>query len=75
VRPGDELSTRSEILETRPSKSRPDQGLIKVRTTTLNQDGEAVQILVANMMVPRRPIATAPTAVADAGAEPVHRER
>ena len=54
VRPGDELRIESEILEVRPSKSRPDQGLIKVRTTTLNQDGKAVQILIANLVVPRR---------------------
>ena len=54
VRPGDELRLESEVLEVRPSKSRPEQGLIKVRTTTLNQDGEAVQVLVANFVVPRR---------------------
>jgi acyl dehydratase len=54
VRPGDELRLESEILEVRPSKSRPDRGMIKVRTTTLNQDGEAVQILVANLIVSRR---------------------
>ena len=55
VRPGDELRVESEILEVRPSKSRPDQGVIKVRTTTLNQDGEAVQVSVGNLIVPRRP--------------------
>lgn len=55
VRPGDELRVESEVLEVRPSKSRPDQGLIKVRTTTLNQDGDAVQIWVGNLMVRRRP--------------------
>ena len=55
VRPGDELRLESEILEVRPSKSRPQQGLIKVKTTTLNQDGEAVQVLIANLLVPRRP--------------------
>jgi acyl dehydratase len=55
VRPGDELHLKSEVLEVRPSKSRPEQGLIKVRTTTLNQAGEPVQILVANLLVPRRP--------------------
>jgi len=55
VRPGDELQLTSEVLEVRPSKSRPDQGLIKVRTTTLNQDGEAVQVMVSNLVVPRRP--------------------
>jgi len=54
VRPGDELRIESEVLEVRPSKSRPAQGLIKVRTTTLNQNDEAVQILVANLVVPRR---------------------
>jgi acyl dehydratase len=55
VRPGDELRTESEILEVRPSKSRPDQGLIKVRTTTLNQNGEAVQVFICNLLVPLRP--------------------
>jgi len=54
VRPDDELHLESEVLEVRPSKSRPEQGLIKVRTTTLNQSGEAVQVLVANLVVPRR---------------------
>jgi acyl dehydratase len=54
VRPGDELHLESEVLEVRPSKSRPDQGLIKVRTTTLNQDGNAVQVSVGNLIVPRR---------------------
>ena len=55
VRPGDELRVESEVLEVRSSKSRPEQGLIKVRTTTLNQDGEAVQISIGNLLVPRRP--------------------
>ncbi len=55
VRPGDELRVESEVLEVRPSKSRPRQGMIKVRTTTLNQKGEAVQVLIANLLVPRRP--------------------
>src|SRR6516162_7913295 len=51
VRPGDELRVESEILEVRPSKSRPDQGLIKVRNTTLNQAGEAVLITVGTLIV------------------------
>jgi len=55
VRPGDELRTESEILAVRPSRSRPDQGLIEVRTTTLNQHDEAVQIIIANLVVRRRP--------------------
>jgi len=55
VRPGDELHLESEVLEVRPSKSRPDQGMIKVRTTTMNQNDEVVQVSVGNLMVPRRP--------------------
>ena len=55
VRPGDELRLKSEVLEVRLSRSRPNQGLIKVRTTTLNQNNDPVQILVANLVVMRRP--------------------
>lgn len=54
VRPGDELRVESEVLEVRQSKSRPEQGMAKVRTTTLNQDGKAVQVSVGNLVVPRR---------------------
>jgi acyl dehydratase len=43
------------VLEVRPSRSRPQQGLVKLRTTTLNQSDEPVQIMVANLLVPRRP--------------------
>lgn len=54
VRPGDELRVESEILNVRASQSRPQQGLIKVRTTTLNQNNEPVQVAVGNLVVPRR---------------------
>ena len=55
VRPGDELYVRSEVLEVRPSKSRPDRGMIRVRNTTLNQNDEVVQVFTGNLLVPRRP--------------------
>jgi acyl dehydratase len=55
VRPGDELHTQSEVLELRPSKSRPEQGLMKFRTTTLNQNDEPVQVVVGTLLVRRRP--------------------
>ena len=55
VRPGDELHVEIEVLEVRPSKSRPDQGMIKVRTTTLNQKDEPVQVSIGNLVVRRRP--------------------
>lgn len=54
VRPGDELCVESEVLEVRPSKTRPDQGLVKIRMTTLNQNGEPVQVSVGNLIVRRR---------------------
>jgi len=54
VRPGDELHIETEVLEIRPSKSRPDRGLVKMRTRTLNQRGEVVQAIINNAMVPRR---------------------
>jgi acyl dehydratase len=54
VRPGDELHIESEVLDVRPSRSRPNQGLVKLRTRTLNQNNEAVQVQVANLVVPRR---------------------
>jgi acyl dehydratase len=54
VRPGDTLHAESEVLEVRPSQSKPDRGLIKVRTRAFNQDGQPVMSFVANMVVPRR---------------------
>lgn len=55
VRPGDELRIESEVLEVRPSRSRPEQGMIRVRTTTLNQNDEPVQVIAGSLVVPRRP--------------------
>lgn len=59
VRPGDELHAVSEVLEVRPSKSRPDRGVIKVRTTTFNQNDEPVMVYTGNLLVPRRVTAIA----------------
>lgn len=55
VRPGDHLQVESEIIEVRPSKSRPTQGVLRARVTTKNQNGEVVQVFVATLIVPRRP--------------------
>ena len=54
VRPGDKLHVESEVLELRPSRSRPEQGFAKVRVTTLNQNNEPVQIMTCNLVVQRR---------------------
>ncbi len=60
VRPGDRLRVESEVLEVRPSRSRPEQGIAKVRTTTLNQNDEPVQVMTSNLVVQRRPGREAP---------------
>jgi acyl dehydratase len=39
----------------RASRSKPDRGMIKVRTTTLNQKDEPVQVSVGNLIVLRKP--------------------
>ena len=55
VRPGDELHVVTEILDVRESRSNPSQGLVKIRTTTANQNDEAVQVSVGTLLVARRP--------------------
>jgi acyl dehydratase len=55
TRPDDVLQVESEVIEIRPSRSRPDRGIVKVRSETRNQRGEVVQILVSTLVVPRRP--------------------
>lgn len=55
VRPGDLLRARAEIMDMRPSRSRPDRGLLTIQTTTLNQRDEAVQVMTAAVLAPRRP--------------------
>ena len=55
VRPGDVLSLRGEALEARPSRSKPDRGIVRWRYEMINQDGEAVMSLVAIGFAKRRP--------------------
>ncbi len=54
VRPGDTLSVRSEIVAVRPSRSRPDRGLVTLVSETFNQLGEPVQRLTSTIMVPKQ---------------------
>ncbi|MDB5373495.1 MAG: h16 [Belnapia sp.] len=54
VRPGDTLRVEVEVLEVRPSRSKPGQGLLRVRCTTFNQDDQPVQVILPNLVVPRR---------------------
>jgi acyl dehydratase len=56
TRPGAVLHVESEIVELKPSRSRPDRGIAKVRSETRDQFGEIAQVLVATLIVPRRPV-------------------
>jgi len=54
VRPGDVLTVETEIVDLRPSRSRPRFGIIRLRNVTTNQRGEIVQTMLASAMVPKR---------------------
>lgn len=51
---GDTIYSKSEVLEVRPSSSRPDVGILRVRTTGVNQDGVVVITFTRTLLVYRR---------------------
>jgi itaconyl-CoA hydratase len=51
---GDTIYSRSEVLESRPSASRPNVGVVTVRTTGFNQRGEVVITFKRTLLVYRR---------------------
>ncbi len=55
VRPGDRLSGRSRVLETRPSGRRPDRGVVRLRQEMVNGEGETVLSFVSAVYYLRRP--------------------
>ena len=54
TRPGDTLQVESEILEIKPSRSKPNQAMVTVRNTTSNQNGEPVYLFTVKILVFRR---------------------
>jgi len=54
TRPGDELRVESEVAEIRPSRSRPDRGIVLLKSQTLNQRNEVRQQLAAKLVMFRR---------------------
>jgi acyl dehydratase len=54
TRPGDVLHVHSEVVALTPSRSRPDRGMVVLRSDTLNQRGVVVQTLTAKLMIARR---------------------
>jgi itaconyl-CoA hydratase len=51
---GDTIYAESEVLEVRESKSRPTQGIVKVRTTGKKSDGTPFMSFERSILVPRR---------------------
>lgn len=54
ARPGDVLQVFGEVAEIRPSRSRPDRGIVLLRAQTRNQHGEVRQELAAKLVMFRR---------------------
>jgi acyl dehydratase len=54
VRPGDTLRLRGEVLEVKPSRSKPDRGVLRYRMTIFNQQDEDVMSMIGMQMVRRR---------------------
>ena len=55
VRPGDRLRLKVTIVEARPSRGKPDRGMVTSRMVVLNQDDAEVMTLTAMNLVLRRP--------------------
>jgi len=54
TRAGDVLHVEGEVLEITPSKSKPDRGMVLMKSETRNQNGYAVQVTSMKLVVPRR---------------------
>ena len=59
VRPGDTLRVMTDIVELRPSASKSDRGIARIRQVTINQDGEAVMEQETTVFLKKRPMAMA----------------
>lgn len=55
TRPQDVLQVFSEVIDINPSQSKPDRGMVTLRSETRNQNGEIRQTMVSKLVVPRRP--------------------
>ncbi len=55
TRPGDTLRVESEVIAISPSRSKPNQGVVTVRSVTLNQNEEEVQVLTSKLLMYKRP--------------------
>jgi acyl dehydratase len=54
IRPGDRLTLRATVVETRPSRSRPEMGFVKFAFELINQAGSRAMTLTTSLMMGRR---------------------
>lgn len=55
TRPDDVLHVESQVVSVTPSRSRPDRGMVVVRSETRNRQGDVLQLSVYKLVVPRKP--------------------
>jgi acyl dehydratase len=55
VRPGDTLHTKAEVVALRASSSKPDRGVVHLKSRGVNQRSETVLSSIGTNMLPRRP--------------------
>ena len=55
TRAGDTLRVVSEVVQVKPSRSRPERGMVTMRCETLNQRGEVAMLMITPLVVFRRP--------------------
>lgn len=54
VRPGDTLHTINEVVEVRPSRSKDDRGILRLKYTAINQHDDAVLSFIINHLLKRK---------------------
>jgi len=59
LRPDDRITLRATVLDTRPSRSRPDMGFVKFRFELINQDRTVIMTMTSSIMLGRRPTGAA----------------
>lgn len=55
VRPDDTIRVEAEVIEARPSRSKPDRGTVRIAYTVLNQSDNAVMTYIINHIFRRKP--------------------
>jgi acyl dehydratase len=54
VRPGDTLHTENEVIEVKPSRSKEDRGILRLKYVAINQHGDAVLSFIINHLLKRQ---------------------